>query len=95
MMKTQVRRPVIDMKFRDEFRAKHPGAICLFQTGSFYEAFHDDAITCGQRLGLTVTKIDKHSANPIPMAGFPSHHKDMYVAKLAQCGYRVVIHEQE
>ncbi len=46
-----------------------------------------------RRLGLTLTSRDK-GKNPIPMAGFPHHQLDGYLAKLIQQGFRVAICEQ-
>ncbi len=68
-------------------------ALLFFRMGDFYELFHDDAKIAARVLGLTLTSRDK-SANPIPMAGFPHHQSDSYLAKLIRQGYRVAICEQ-
>ncbi len=68
-------------------------AILLFRMGDFYELFFDDAKTVARELGLTLTSRDKGD-NPIPMAGFPHHQLESYLAKLIRCGYRAAICEQ-
>ena len=68
-------------------------ALLLFRMGDFYELFHDDAKTAARELGLTLTSREK-GENPIPMAGFPHHQLDSYLAKLIQAGYRAAVCEQ-
>ena len=62
-------------------------AILLFRMGDFYELFHEDAKTAARELGLSLTSRDK-GENPIPMAGFPHHQLDQYLAKLIARGFR-------
>ncbi len=68
-------------------------AILLFRMGDFYELFHEDARVAADKLGLTLTSRDKGS-NPVPMAGFPHHQLDSYLAKLIKLGFRVAVCEQ-
>ncbi|QDU76424.1 DNA mismatch repair protein MutS [Bremerella volcania] len=68
-------------------------AILLFRMGDFYELFNDDAVTASKVLGMTLTSRDK-GENATPMAGFPHHQLDSYLAKLIQQGYRVGICDQ-
>jgi DNA mismatch repair protein MutS len=68
-------------------------ALLLFRMGDFYELFYEDAKRAAEAVGLTLTSRDK-STNPIPMAGFPHHQLEGYMAKLIQGGYRVAICEQ-
>src|SRR4051794_24177384 len=68
-------------------------ALLLFRMGDFYELFHDDAKTAARVLGLTLTSRDK-GENPIPMAGFPYHQLDAYLAKLISAGHRAAVCEQ-
>jgi DNA mismatch repair protein MutS len=68
-------------------------ALLLFRMGDFYELFHDDAKTAARVLGLTLTSRDK-GENPIPMAGFPYHQLDAYLAKLISSGHRAAVCEQ-
>ena len=68
-------------------------ALLLFRMGDFYELFHEDAKIVARVLGLTLTSRDKGD-NPIPMAGFPYHQLEGYLAKLIRGGYRVAVCEQ-
>ncbi len=68
-------------------------SILLFRMGDFYELFHEDAKIVARVLGLTLTSRDKGD-NPIPMAGFPYHQLEGYLAKLIRSGYRVAVCEQ-
>ncbi|MGI9455905.1 MAG: DNA mismatch repair protein MutS [Aeoliella sp.] len=68
-------------------------ALLLFRMGDFYELFHDDAKVAARTLGLSLTSRDK-SDNPIPMAGFPHHQLDQYLAKIIAAGHRAAICDQ-
>ena len=69
-------------------------ALLLFRMGDFYELFHDDAKTAAAVLDLTLTTRDKHRENPIPMAGFPHHQLEGYLAKLISAGFRAAVCDQ-
>ena len=68
-------------------------ALLLFRMGDFYELFHEDAKTAARVLGLALTSRDKGD-NPVPMAGFPYHQLDAYLAKIIAAGHRAAICEQ-
>lgn len=68
-------------------------ALLLFRMGDFYELFYEDAKTASRVLGLTLTSRDK-GENPIPMAGFPYHQLESYLAKLISGGFRAAVCEQ-
>ena len=68
-------------------------ALLLFRMGDFYELFYDDAKNAASILGLTLTSRDK-GENPIPMAGFPHHQLDGYLAKVIRSGFRAAVCEQ-
>jgi DNA mismatch repair protein MutS len=68
-------------------------ALLLFRMGDFYELFYDDAKAAARVLGLTLTSRDK-GENPIPMAGFPYHQLESYLAKLISAGWRAAVCEQ-
>jgi DNA mismatch repair protein MutS len=68
-------------------------ALLLFRMGDFYELFFDDAKTAARVLGLSLTSRDK-GENPVPMAGFPYHQLDPYLAKIIAAGHRAAICEQ-
>ena len=67
--------------------------ILLFRMGDFYELFFEDAKTASRVLGLTLTSREK-GENPVPMAGFPHHQLDPYLAKLIAAGHRAAICDQ-
>jgi DNA mismatch repair protein MutS len=68
-------------------------ALLLFRMGDFYELFHDDAKTAARVLGLSLTSRDK-GTNGVPMAGFPHHQLNGYLAKIIAAGYRAAICDQ-
>jgi DNA mismatch repair protein MutS len=68
-------------------------ALLLFRMGDFYELFYEDARVASRVLGLTLTSRDK-GENPIPMAGFPYHQLESYLAKLISGGFRAAVCEQ-
>jgi DNA mismatch repair protein MutS len=61
--------------------------------GDFYELFFEDAKTAARELGLSLTSRDK-GENPVPMAGFPHHQLEQYLAKIIAKGYRAAVCEQ-
>lgn len=80
------------MKQYHEAKKACGDALLFFRMGDFYELFHDDAKSAAKVLGLTLTSRDK--ANTVPMAGFPHHQLDSYLAKLIKKGHRVAVCEQ-
>ena len=68
-------------------------ALLLFRMGDFYELFFEDAKTASRVLGLALTSREKGD-NPIPMAGFPHHQLDQYLAKIIAAGHRAAICDQ-
>src|SRR6201990_1831806 len=68
-------------------------ALLLFRMGDFYELFDDDAKIAARTLGITLTSRDKGD-DPLPMAGFPYHQLDTYLAKIISAGHRAAICEQ-
>ncbi|MGA2621791.1 MAG: DNA mismatch repair protein MutS [Thermoguttaceae bacterium] len=70
-----------------------PDALLLFRMGDFYELFYDDAKTVARVLNLALTSRDKGEA-PVPMAGFPHHQLESYLAKLIAAGFRAAVCEQ-
>ncbi|MEM1304031.1 MAG: DNA mismatch repair protein MutS, partial [Planctomycetota bacterium] len=74
-------------------------ALLLFRMGDFYELFYDDAKEASRLLGVTLTSRDKAAAlrdgkEPVPMAGFPHHQLDQYLAKLLRAGRRAAVCDQ-
>jgi DNA mismatch repair protein MutS len=76
-----------------EAKAAAGDALLLFRMGDFYELFFDDAKTAARVLGLSLTSRDKGD-DPVPMAGFPYHQLDSYLAKIIAAGHRAAICEQ-
>ncbi len=81
------------MQQYEDAKAACPDALLLFRMGDFYELFFDDAKQAHKLLGITLTSRDK-GENPIPMAGFPHHQLDGYLAKLISAGCRVAVCDQ-
>ncbi len=81
------------MRQYDDAKLVCGDALLLFRMGDFYELFYKDAETAARTLGLTLTSRDK-SESAVPMAGFPYHQLDGYLAKLIAAGFRVGICEQ-
>ena len=68
-------------------------ALLLFRMGDFYEMFHDDAKTAARVLQIALTSRSK-GEDAVPMAGFPHHQLESYLAKLISRGFRVGICDQ-
>ncbi len=75
-------------------KAKHQDAVLFFRLGDFYEMFFDDARIASEVLGLTLTARGHGKATKVPLAGFPYHALDNYLAKMIKAGYRVAICDQ-
>lgn len=86
------------MKQYHEAKATAGEALLLFRMGDFYELFFEDAKTAARVLGLSLTSRDKGAQNsgkkPVPMAGFPHHQLDGYLAKIISAGLRAAVCEQ-
>jgi DNA mismatch repair protein MutS len=81
------------MQQYEDAKALSGDALLLFRMGDFYELFFEDAKTVARVLGLTLTSREK-GENAIPMAGFPHHQLDSYLAKLIAAGFRAAVCEQ-
>ncbi len=81
------------MKQYEEAKRVCPEALLLFRMGDFYEMFFDDAKTAARVLNLALTSREK-GENAIPMAGFPHHQLESYLAKLIAAGMRAAVCEQ-
>jgi DNA mismatch repair protein MutS len=78
-----------------ELKARDPDALLLFRMGDFYEMFGDDAERAGALLGLTVTTRDRDKGpDALPMAGFPHHQLEPYLARIVGLGLRAAVCEQ-
>ena len=81
---------------RQYLKIKHsfPDAIVLFRMGDFYETFDDDARVASKELEITLTSRSMGKNVKVPMAGFPAHAVESYLAKLVKRGHKVAICEQ-
>lgn len=78
-----------------QIKEEHPDHVLFFRCGDFYEMFFDDAITCNEVLGITLTSRGTDTeGKPVPLAGIPYHSVEPYLAKMIRAGYRVAICEQ-
>ena len=77
-----------------ELKARDPDALLLFRMGDFYELFGDDAERASALLGLTLTTRDRDKADAMPMAGFPYHQLEPYLARIVSSGQRAAVCEQ-
>ncbi len=82
------------MKQYLEIKGQNQGSILFFRMGDFYEMFYEDAKTAAEVLGITLTSRSSGKAGAVPLAGFPYHSLDNYLAKMIKAGYRVAICEQ-
>ncbi len=82
------------MKQYNQFKVKYPGALLLFRVGDFYETFGDDAVKTSKILDIVLTKRSNGGAADVPLAGFPHHALEGYLAKLVRAGQRVAICDQ-
>jgi DNA mismatch repair protein MutS len=75
-------------------KAKHKDAVLFFRMGDFYEMFFEDAKIASEVLGLTLTSRAHGKSADVPLAGFPYHSLDTYLARMISAGHRVAICEQ-
>ncbi|MFQ5602002.1 MAG: DNA mismatch repair protein MutS [bacterium] len=75
-------------------KARHQDAVLFFRMGDFYEMFFEDAKIASEVLGLTLTSRAHGKSANVPLAGFPHHSLDTYLAKMIKAGHRVAICEQ-
>ena len=71
----------------NELKRTYPTLVLLVKSGDFYITYRDDAIVCGDVLGVTVTK----GSGMVEMTMFPCVGCDTYLPRLIRAGYRVAI----
>ncbi len=81
------------MKQYHAMKRRYEGAVLFFHLGDFYEAFYEDASTCSDVLGITLTSR-RNAGGTIPMAGIPIRASQGYMEKLLRAGYRVAVCDQ-
>ena len=77
-----------------EIKGQYPEGLLLFQMGDFYELFFQDAQTAAQALNIALTSRSRAEDEAIPMARFPLHAAEVYIAKLLEQGHRLIICDQ-
>ncbi len=75
-------------------KKKHQSAVLFFRMGDFYEMFYQDAQIAAKVLGITLTSRAHGKSADVPLAGFPYHALEIYLAKMIKAGHRVAICEQ-
>lgn len=81
------------MEQYQKMKEKHPDALFLFRTGSFYESYFEDAKKISTILGLALTakQFEKMNNEKVPMVSFPMPALDVNLPKLIRSGERVAI----
>lgn len=77
-----------------EVKDRYPEFLLLFRVGDFYESFFDDARRVSEALNIVLTRRSNGSAADIPMAGFPHHACEGYIARLVKKGFKVAVCDQ-
>lgn len=75
-------------------KERYKDFLLLFRVGDFYESFNDDARQVSEAINIVLTRRSNGGASEIPMAGFPFHAAEGYIAKLVQKGFKVAICDQ-
>ncbi len=75
-------------------KERYPDYLLLFRVGDFYESFYDDARQVSEALNIVLTRRSNGAAADIPMAGFPHHAAESYVARLVKKGFKVSVCDQ-
>ena len=73
---------------------QHPDRILFFRMGDFYELFGDDAVVASSVLGIALTSRAHGDSGKMPLAGFPHHTLDRYLARILKAGYKVAVCDQ-
>src|SRR5512136_1128517 len=82
------------LKQYQQIKAQYPDVVLVYRMGDFFEMFYDDAKLASEVLGLTLTKRNHGREGDVPLAGFPHHQLEPYLAKMTRAGYRVAVCEQ-
>jgi DNA mismatch repair protein MutS len=82
------------LKQYQQIKAQYPDVVLFYRMGDFFEMFYDDAKLASEVLGLTLTRRNHGQEGDVPLAGFPHHQLEPYLAKMTRVGYRVAVCEQ-
>ena len=77
-----------------KIKENHKDAILFYRLGDFYEMFFEDAKIASRVLELTLTGRSCGEKEKAPMCGVPFHSADIYIGRLVNKGYKVVVCEQ-
>ena len=77
-----------------EVKDRYPDFLLLFRVGDFYETFYDDALSVSSALNIVLTRRSNGGSSEVPMAGFPHHASEGYIAKLVRKGFKVAVCDQ-
>jgi len=77
-----------------EVKERYPDFLLLFRVGDFYETFFEDAQLVSGALNIVLTKRSSGSSAEVPLAGFPYHASESYIAKLVKKGFKVAVCDQ-
>lgn len=77
-----------------DVKDRYPDYLLLFRVGDFYETFFDDARQVAAALNIVLTRRSNGSSSDTPMAGFPHHASEGYIARLVKKGYKVAVCDQ-
>ncbi|NTW63850.1 MAG: DNA mismatch repair protein MutS, partial [Chlorobiaceae bacterium] len=77
-----------------DVKERYPDYLLLFRVGDFYETFFDDAKEVSSALNIVLTRRSNGSSAEVPMAGFPHHASEGYIARLVKKGYKVAVCDQ-
>jgi DNA mismatch repair protein MutS len=77
-----------------DLKSRYADALLLFQMGDFFELFFEDAEQAARALNIALTSRSRAADERIPMAGFPVHAAEVYLTRLLDAGFKVVVCEQ-
>jgi len=77
-----------------DVKERYPDYLLLFRVGDFYETFYDDALSVSSALNIVLTRRSNGSSAEVPMAGFPHHASEGYIARLVMKGFKVAVCDQ-
>src|ERR687897_1421805 len=71
-----------------------PETILLYQVGTFFQTFEEDAKRISQALSIRLTSREAAGEGRVPLAGVPGHALQEHLATLLRKGYSVAVAEQ-
>jgi DNA mismatch repair protein MutS len=83
------------MKQYWDIKRLHKDCLVFFEVGDFFELFYEDAETGSKELDLVLTRKKFATDKYAPMCGVPRRTVNIYLSKLVNRGYKVVMVEQK